>query len=176
MPPPLLSRAATRTEIVHPRRDEAAIKELAIGDMRAHYLRLARRQDPAHRYVWACLGERTPCRILSVRSTPAHLGLHAPHDGSRLLTQVLVRFDTLQVRSRTRTRSSVHPVTSVIADARGAQSLEVYSKKGARVHKQDPKPVVEHLVLQKRMWYDSPWVVRDVLYEGLENHEKVLAA
>ena len=87
MPPaPFLSRAATRTEIVHPRRDEAAIKELSIGDMRAHYLRLARGRDPAHRYVWACLGERTPCRILSVRSTPAHLGLHVPNDGSRLLT------------------------------------------------------------------------------------------
>ncbi|KZT71886.1 hypothetical protein DAEQUDRAFT_635569, partial [Daedalea quercina L-15889] len=132
-------------------RDEDAVKALAIGDMRAHYLGLVRRQDPARRYVWRCVGERTPCRILSVRSTPAHLGMHVPNDGSRLLTQVLVRFDTLQ-------------------------SLEVYSKKGTLVHKQDAKPVVEHLVLQKRMWYDSPWVVRDVLYEGLENHEKVVAA
>ncbi|KAH9833261.1 uncharacterized protein C8Q71DRAFT_195789 [Rhodofomes roseus] len=131
--------------------DERAIKELSIGDMRTHYLKLVRQQDPTRRYMWKLVGERTPCRILSVRTTPAHLGKVVPNNGSRLLTQVLVRFDTIQ-------------------------SLAVYTRKGSIVHKQDPKPVVEFLVLQKRMWYDSPWVIRDVLYEGLENHEKSLSA
>ncbi|TFY58040.1 hypothetical protein EVJ58_g6660 [Rhodofomes roseus] len=117
--------------------DERAIKELSIGDMRTHYLKLVRQQDPTRRYMWKLVGERTPCRILSVRTTPAHLAF------------------------------------AVLMDV---QSLAVYTRKGSIVHKQDPKPVVEYLVLQKRMWYDSPWVIRDVLYEGLENHEKSLSA
>lgn len=131
-------------------RDEETVKELSIGDMRAHYVKLVRQQDPSRRYVWNYLGERTPCRLLSVRSVPAHMGKVVPNNGSRLLTQILVRFDTLQ-------------------------SLDIYSKKGNLLHKQDPRAVVEHLVLQKRMWYDSPWVVRDVLYEGLESREKTIS-
>ena len=50
------------------------------------------------------------------------------------------------------------------------KSVEIYSKKtGARVSETEPKPVVEYLVFQKRMWYDSPWVIRNRLYEGLES-------
>ncbi|KAI0732713.1 hypothetical protein C8Q72DRAFT_816626 [Fomitopsis betulina] len=129
-------------------RDEATIKELSIGDMRARYLQMARKQDPSRVYKWHLLGERTPCRILSVRAVPANMGQAV--SSSRLLTQVLVRFDTLQ-------------------------SLEVYSKRGSLLYKQDPRAVVEYLVLQRRMWYNSPWVVRDVLYEGLEIRSKTLS-
>ena len=54
------------------------------------------------------------------------------------------------------------------------QSVETYSKKtGARVGESQPKRVVEYLVFQKRMWFDSPWVVRDRLYEGLESRFSV---
>ncbi len=50
------------------------------------------------------------------------------------------------------------------------QSVETYSKKtGARVGETQAKPVIEYLVFQKRMWYDSPWVIRDRLYEGLDS-------
>ncbi|EPS95122.1 hypothetical protein FOMPIDRAFT_116918 [Fomitopsis schrenkii] len=131
-------------------RNESTIKELSIGDMRAHYLQMVRKQDPSRIYKWHLLGERTPCRILSVRAVPANMGQVVPGSGSRLLTQVLVRFDTLQ-------------------------SLEVYSKRGTLLHKQDPRAVVEYLALQRRMWYNSPWVVRDVLYEGLEVRSKTLS-
>ena len=50
------------------------------------------------------------------------------------------------------------------------QSVETYSKKtGARVGATEHKPVVEYLVFQKRMWSDTPWIIRDRLYEGLES-------
>lgn len=50
------------------------------------------------------------------------------------------------------------------------QSVETYSKKtGARIGETEPKAVVEYLVFQKRMWFHSPWVIRDRLYEGLES-------
>ena len=48
--------------------------------------------------------------------------------------------------------------------------METYSKKtGARVGATEPKTVVEYLVFQKRMWSDTPWIIRDRLYEGLES-------
>ena len=53
--------------------------------------------------------------------------------------------------------------------------MEIYSKRGTLLHKQEPRAVVEYLVLQRRMWYNSPWVVRDVLYEGLEVRSKTLS-
>ena len=74
------------------------IKELSVGDMRTHYLQIVRKQDPSRIYKWHLLGERTPCRILSIRTVPANMGQAVPGSGSRLLTQALVRFDTLQVR------------------------------------------------------------------------------
>ncbi|PCH35383.1 hypothetical protein WOLCODRAFT_139877 [Wolfiporia cocos MD-104 SS10] len=131
-------------------RDEKTIKALAIGDMQSHYLNLARKQDPSRVYAWKFHGERSPCRVVSIRSLPGFLGQKVPNNGSRLLVQALVRFDTFQ-------------------------SLNVYSKKGVLLHEQtDPKPVVEYLVVQKRLWYDTPWAFRDRIYEGLEPRFKAL--
>ena len=49
------------------------------------------------------------------------------------------------------------------------QSVEQYSKKtGARVLQTEPKPVVEYLVFQKRMWFDTPWTIRGQVYEELD--------
>ena len=49
------------------------------------------------------------------------------------------------------------------------QSLEVYTKRGERIAGDGtPKRVVEHLVFQKRMWYDGPWTIREQLFEQLE--------
>ncbi|KZT01246.1 uncharacterized protein LAESUDRAFT_664429 [Laetiporus sulphureus 93-53] len=124
-------------------RDEKTIKRLAVDEMEKDYLRLARSQDPSRVYVWKFHGERSPCRVLSIRSRHGHFGT-TPNKLSPLVVQVLVKFDTLQ-------------------------SVEGYSKKGTLLYKQDPKPVVEYLVLQKRMWYDTPWVVRNRFYKELDS-------
>ncbi|KAH9852258.1 hypothetical protein C2E23DRAFT_731229 [Lenzites betulinus] len=126
-------------------RDEKAIKLMSIGAQQAAYTRLIRKQDPRYINVWKFHGERTPCRVVSIRAFEAYYGIQPPRIGSRLAVQALVRFDTLQ-------------------------SIETYNKKtGARLGETEPKPVVEYLVFQKRMWFDSPWVIRDRLYEGLES-------
>ncbi|KAI0697506.1 hypothetical protein C8T65DRAFT_743169 [Cerioporus squamosus] len=126
-------------------RDEKTIKTLTGGQQQLEYIRLIRSQDPRYVNVWKFHGERNPCRVVSIRAIEAYYGVKPPRMGSRLAVQAVVRFDTLQ-------------------------SVETYSKKtGARVGESQPKPVVEYLVFQKRMWYDSPWVIRDRLYEGLES-------
>ena len=41
------------------------------------------------------------------------------------------------------------------------------------LHEQkEPKPVVEYLAFQKRMWYDSPWIIREKFFEGTEQKYK----
>ncbi|KAI0642779.1 hypothetical protein C8Q79DRAFT_984116 [Trametes meyenii] len=126
-------------------RDEKAVKALTAGDQQTAYMKLIRSQDPRFINVWKFHGERTLCRVVSIRALEAYYGAKAPRVGSRLAIQAVVRFDTLQ-------------------------SVETYSKKtGARVGETEPKAVTEYLVFQKRMWYDSPWVIRDRLYEGLES-------
>ncbi|KAI0370544.1 hypothetical protein BV20DRAFT_1121241 [Pilatotrama ljubarskyi] len=126
-------------------RDETTVKALTAGEQKAAYLKLIRNQDPRYINVWKFHGERTPCRIVSIRAIEGYYGIKHPRLGSRLVVQAVVRFDTLQ-------------------------SVETYSKKtGARVGETQPRPVVEYLVVQKRMWFDSPWIIRDRLYEGLES-------
>ncbi|KAL7277237.1 hypothetical protein ACG7TL_009089 [Trametes sanguinea] len=126
-------------------RDDKTVKTLAVGEQLALYSKLIRSQDPRYINVWKFHGERTPCRVVSIRAHDAYLDSKPPRIGSRLAVQALVRFDTIQ-------------------------SIETYSKKtGVRVGETEPKPVVEYLVFQKRMWFDSPWVIRDRLYEGLES-------
>lgn len=133
-------------------RDEKVIKQLAVADMQSHYIQLVRSQDASRISVWKFHGERSPCRVVSVRAVPTHMGQEVPGNGSRLLVQALVRFDTLQ-------------------------SLEVYSKRGTLLRGQnEPKPVVEYLVLQKRMWYDTPWTIRDRLYEGVDTEYESITA
>ncbi|EMD35355.1 hypothetical protein CERSUDRAFT_74970 [Gelatoporia subvermispora B] len=160
------------------RHDTKAIKRLAMGDALERYLALARATDPSTVAVWAMhppssapqptplppaqqQNSRNPAptsevspataallraapeaaRILSLRAQQAHFGTQEPKRGSRLIVQALVRFDTVQ-------------------------SLHVYSKRGQLLHAAQPKRVVEHLVLQKRMWYDAPWVVRERILPG----------
>ncbi|KAH9899205.1 hypothetical protein C8Q73DRAFT_638524 [Cubamyces lactineus] len=125
-------------------RDEKTVKAVSVGEQQSYYMKLLRSQDPRYINVWKFHGERTPCRVVSIRANEAYYGAKPPRIGSRLAVQAVVRFDTLQ-------------------------GVETYSKKtGVRVRETEPKPVVEYLVFQKRMWNDSPWVIRDRLYEGLE--------
>ncbi|KAI0828659.1 hypothetical protein BC628DRAFT_1316411 [Trametes gibbosa] len=130
-------------------RDEKAIKLMSIGEQQAAYGRLIRQQDPRYINVWKFGGERIPCKVVSIRALEAYYGVQAPRIGSRLAVQAVVRFDTLQAYEK---------------------SVETYSKKtGVRLGETEPKAVVEYLVFQKRMWFDSPWVIRNRLYEGLES-------
>jgi len=55
--------------------------------------------------------------------------------GNLLYVNVLARFETIQSLTK-----------------RGVASTT------------EPKRVVEHLVFEKRMWYDTPWVVKEQLY------------
>ncbi|KAL6303037.1 hypothetical protein BKA93DRAFT_366330 [Sparassis latifolia] len=124
-------------------RDEKTIKHLTAGEEQVHYLKLARAQDLSRVYEWKLIGERSPSRVLSIRAVVGNMDRGV--EGSRLLVQALVKFDTLQ-------------------------SLEVYSKRGTLLHQQnEPKPVVEYLALQKRLWFNGPWVVRDRVYEGVDS-------
>jgi len=50
------------------------------------------------------------------------------------------------------------------------QSLQVYSAKGDPLSSPEPKRVVEYLVLEKRMWYDTPWFIREQIYESPGKH------
>ena len=79
-------------------RDEKAIKSLTAGEQQLAYTRLIRSQDPRYVNVWKFHGERTPCRVVSIRALEVYYGMKAPRMGSRLVIQALVRFDTLQVR------------------------------------------------------------------------------
>ncbi|OCH89354.1 hypothetical protein OBBRIDRAFT_756735 [Obba rivulosa] len=163
------------------RRDDKAIKRLAMNDALERYLALARASDPNAIAVWAMHppsssasapppptpapahnsrtiappSEVSPAtaallraapeaaRILSIRAQQAHFGIQDPKRGSRFMVQALVRFDTVQ-------------------------TLHIYSKRGQLLHEAPPKRVVEHLVFQKRMWYDAPWVVRERIVPGAQ--------
>lgn len=79
------------------RRDEKTIKALTGGQQQLEYIKLIRSQDPRYVNVWKFHGERTPCRVVSIRALEAYYGVQAPRMGSRLAVQAVVRFDTLQV-------------------------------------------------------------------------------
>lgn len=45
----------------------------------------------------------------------------------------------------------------------------MYTKGGQLLQgSRDPKPVLEYIVFQKRLWYDSPWVARERFYENVD--------
>ncbi|KAI0069693.1 hypothetical protein K474DRAFT_1714011 [Panus rudis PR-1116 ss-1] len=124
--------------------DEKTIKKYTVDVYRTRALQLARGRNPSHVYVWNFHGENSPCKVVSIRCTEANLSAEPPKIGNRLLVQALVKFDT-------------------------NQSLQIYNKRGVKLGgDENPRRVVEYLVFQKRMWYDTPWVVRDQLYEGVD--------
>ena len=77
-------------------RDEKTIKTLTAGEQQLAYMKLIRSQDPRYVNVWKFHGERTPCKVVSIRAIEAYYGSKAPRMGSRLAVQAVVRFDTLQ--------------------------------------------------------------------------------
>jgi len=75
-------------------------------------------------------------RIVSIRAVEGHFGLQPiRNDGNHLYANVLARFDTIQALTRRGVASTV-----------------------------EPKRIVEYLLFEKRMWYDTPWMVKEQLY------------
>ena len=59
-----------------PSRDEKTIKTLAGGEQQRMYIKLVRSQDPRYVNVWKFHGERTPCRVVSIRAMEAYYRLN----------------------------------------------------------------------------------------------------
>ena len=74
-------------------------------------------------------------RIVSIRAVEGHLGLQPIRTGNHLYVNVLARFDTIQALTRRGVASTV-----------------------------EPKRIVEYLLFEKRMWYDTPWVIKEQLH------------
>ncbi|KAF8636909.1 hypothetical protein AX17_003160 [Amanita inopinata Kibby_2008] len=136
-------------------RDDKLVKRLTTSTHQDNILRMLRKkQNLSHTYIWRFHREVNPTKVLSIRSTEGHLGNEDPKFGNRMMVHALIKFDT-------------------------EQSLEVYDRRGKALHKQaeggtsfvqgtvpaERKRVTEYLVLEKRMWYDGPWVFREQMYE-----------
>jgi len=86
-------------------------------------------------YKWRLVSQPSPVRILSIRTVEGHRGLQKIRTGNALYVNVLARFDTIQTLTRRGVASTV-----------------------------EPKRIVEYLVFEKRMWYDTPWVIKEQLH------------
>ncbi|KAJ3995834.1 hypothetical protein F5050DRAFT_226317 [Lentinula boryana] len=110
------------------------------------------KKGKANTYVWTLQGETSPAKIISIRSTEGHLGSAPPPYGNRLLVNALVKFDT-------------------------EQSLEIYDAQGNALHTPEPGAskkgsrvpakkyrLTEYYVFEKRMYYNTPWQIKERLY------------
>jgi len=86
-------------------------------------------------YKWRLVSQPSPVRIVSVRATEGHFGRQPIRAGNPLYVHVVARFDTIQALTRRGVASTV-----------------------------EPKHIVEYLVFEKRMWYDTPWVIKEQLH------------
>ncbi|KZT23716.1 hypothetical protein NEOLEDRAFT_1179930 [Neolentinus lepideus HHB14362 ss-1] len=93
-----------------------------------------------------------PTRVVSIRATEAYLGADEPKIGNRLLVQACVMHDRVQ-------------------------AISFYNKEGKKITREgaialnqelEHKRMVDFLVLEKKMWYDSPWTIRDSLHPGVK--------
>ena len=74
-------------------------------------------------------------RILSIRAVEGHLAVRTIRTGNPFYVNLLAHFETIQTLTRRGVASTV-----------------------------EPKRVVEYLVFEKRMWYDTPWVIKEQLH------------
>lgn len=135
------------------RHEEKGVKTYTTSDYQKHMLDLTRsRKRGGFSFIWRFHNEVQPTRIVSLRVTDGYLGSEKPRLGHRYLVHALVRLDT-------------------------EQSLEIYDSRGSVLHEPagpktesgttpaHPKRVTEYLVLEKRLWYNSPWAFREQLWE-----------
>ncbi|KAH9074191.1 hypothetical protein EDB83DRAFT_2355331 [Lactarius deliciosus] len=118
--------------------DSKAIASLTTGEYAKSALRKLRSLHSVGStaaYRWRLVSQPSPVCIVSIRAIDGHLGLQPLRAGNPLYVNVLARFETIQSLTR-----------------RGVASTT------------EPKRVVEHLLFEKRMWYDTPWVIKEQLY------------
>lgn len=115
-----------------------------------------------HRWYWQLHKELSPLQILSLRSQEGYLALNEPVFGNRLVVQAVCRIET-------------------------EQSLEMYDGRGKPLHALEEgavwtpgsrvaaqkRRVLEYLVLEKKMWLDTPWYFRDQLWPEAGREVKV---
>jgi len=137
------------------RRDVKRTRLLTTSDYQAEMLRRIKKQPANLQFRWNFEKEVTPTQILSLRATQYYMGKEDPKFGNRYMVHALVKFDT-------------------------EQSLEIYDAKGKPLHEVPagatkrangsvpavPKRVTEYLIIEKRMWYDTPWVFREQRWEA----------
>jgi protein MBA1 len=120
------------------RGDSKTIASLTTGEYAKSALKKLRSLHPAGSaaaYRWRLVSQPSPVCIVSTRAIDGYFGLQPPRTGNTLYMNVLARFETIQSLTR-----------------RGVASTT------------EPKRVVEHLVFEKRMWYDTPWVIKEQLH------------
>ncbi|KAF6745442.1 hypothetical protein DFP72DRAFT_926258 [Ephemerocybe angulata] len=135
--------------------DSKAVKTLTAADYQTELLRRLKKQPANFTFRWTFEREVSPTQIVSLRAAQYHMGREDPKFGNRYLVHALVKFDT-------------------------EQSLEIYGARGEPLHEvaegatkradgtvaAKPKRVTEYLVMEKRMWYDTPWVFREQKWEA----------
>ncbi|TFK49181.1 hypothetical protein OE88DRAFT_479241 [Heliocybe sulcata] len=93
-----------------------------------------------------------PLKICSIRAAPGFVGAEEPRIGNRLIVQVCVEY-------------------------RRIQAISIYNRDNKRITREgaialdqapEIKPSLDYLVLEKRMWYEGPWTVRDSLRPGAD--------
>ncbi|KXN89337.1 hypothetical protein AN958_05835 [Leucoagaricus sp. SymC.cos] len=136
------------------RNDLKEVKRLATDSFLADTLAAQKKRSPHCTYIWRFHREVNPTQIVSLRVTEGYLSPEDPKFGNRLMVHALVKFNT-------------------------EQSLEIYDRRGNALHTpaagstemtKEPVPaetqrVIQYLVLEKRMWYDGPWSIRDQVWE-----------
>ena len=118
--------------------DSKKIASLTTGEFAKSALKKLRSLHPpgsATDYRWRLVSQPSPVSIVSIRAVDGYFGLQPPRTGNPLYVNVLARFETIQSLTR-----------------RGVASTT------------EPKRVVEHLLFEKRMWYDTPWIIKEQLH------------
>ncbi|KAI0266068.1 hypothetical protein BC834DRAFT_824172 [Gloeopeniophorella convolvens] len=134
----LLLENYTRVHAAIAEGDAKTVRALTVDQYAKDAARQLRTLHPpggAAAWRWRLVGAPAPVRILSVRATEGYAGLAPLRAGHPLYINVLARFETTQLLAR-----------------RGAPS-------GAQ-----PRRVVEHLLFEKRGWYDTPWAIKEQMH------------
>ncbi|KAI0252475.1 hypothetical protein BJV78DRAFT_1200902 [Lactifluus subvellereus] len=118
--------------------DSKTVASLTVDEYAKSTLRKLRTLHPAGSstvYRWRLVSQPSPVRIVSIRAMQGHLGLQPLRAGNPLYVNVIARFETIQSLTRRGVPSTV-----------------------------EPKRIVEYLLFEKRMWYDTPWAIKEQLY------------
>ncbi|EKM77316.1 hypothetical protein AGABI1DRAFT_77305 [Agaricus bisporus var. burnettii JB137-S8] len=143
-----LNMAIAKSDIKEIKR--RAVDTYQVETLAAH----KKKQKSGLAYVWRLHKEVKPAQILSLRVIEGYLSPEEPKFGSRLMVHALVKFDT-------------------------EQSLEIYDQQCNPLHKPakgafktwdgmleaEKKRVIQYLVMEKRMWYDGPWLIREQVWK-----------